>query len=120
MNVENFIKSLYESVIKDNNNVYKGSFLNADIPSDLDTIKDQYWKEALKLYTELSPESKDVLFKIFEQVQVDTTATILGILDGVVSIEDEDIEIKVTIKNDSEVISGDLLDLFLEYDEENR
>jgi putative transposase len=51
---------------------------------------------------------------------VDTVSNILGVLDGVVSIKNEDIEFKVTINDNKEPINGDLQDLFLEYDEENR
>ncbi|MEH7308059.1 hypothetical protein [Neobacillus drentensis] len=41
-------------------------------------------------------------------------------LDGVVSISEEDIEIEVMIKANNEKNNGELQDLFLEYDEENR
>ncbi|MGE6600010.1 transposase [Bacillus proteolyticus] len=116
MDAESFIKSLYESVIKDNNNLYKESFLNTNI----DDVKDPYWQDVLKLYTELPEGNKDALFKVIKQVQIDTIATVLGVLDGVVFIENEDLDIRVTTKGDSELISGDLLDLFLAYDEENR
>lgn len=51
---------------------------------------------------------------------MDAVSNILGVLDGVVSIGEEDIEFKVTINDNNEPINGDLQDLFLEYDEENR
>lgn len=71
-------------------------------------------------YSELSDKNKEILFKIIEQVEVDAVSNILGVLDGVVSIGEEDIEFKVTINDNNEPINGDLQDLFLEYDEENR
>jgi putative transposase len=115
MNKEEFIKRLYQSIIKENCAFYRDLFTNTDI-SD---VSDPYWKEALKLYAELSDENKKVLFKIIEQVEVDSVSNILGVLDGVVSISEEDIEIKMTINGSNEMINGDLQDLFLKYVEEN-
>lgn len=60
MNKEEFIKNLYNAVIKENSTIYKKLFTNTDI----NKVRDSYWKEALKLYTELSDENKDVFFKI--------------------------------------------------------
>ncbi|MGF6949071.1 hypothetical protein QF028_001576 [Neobacillus sp. B4I6] len=116
MNKEEFIKTLYQSIIKENRNIYRDLFINTDI----NEVTDSYWKEALKLYTELTYENKEILYKIIEQVEVDAVSNILGVLDGVVSISEEDIEIEVMIKGNNEKINGDLQDLFLEYDEENR
>lgn len=116
MNKEDFIKNLYHSVIKENSTIYWDLFTNTDI----NKVKDSYWKEALKLYTDLSDENKDVLFKIIEQVQVDAVSNILGVLDGTTSIEAEDVEFKLITEDNDKQINGDLQDLFLEYDEENR
>jgi putative transposase len=116
MNKEDFIKRIYQSIIKENLAAYRDLFTNTDI----NEVTDPYWKEALKFYTELSNENKEVFFKIIEQIEVDAVSNILGVLDGVVSISDEDIEFKVTINDNNEPVNGDLQDLFLEYDEENR
>jgi putative transposase len=116
MNKVDLIKTLYQSTIKENSTIYKDLFNNTDI----NKVKDSYWKAALTFYKELSDANKDVFFKIIEQVQVDTVSNILGVLDGVVSTAEEDIEIEMTIKGNNELINGDLQDLFLEYDEENR
>ncbi|WP_243646888.1 hypothetical protein [Melghiribacillus thermohalophilus] len=51
---------------------------------------------------------------------MDAVSNILGVLDGVVSIGEEDIDIKVSISDNNKPINGDLQDLFLEYDEEYR
>ncbi|ABO65806.1 Conserved hypothetical protein [Geobacillus thermodenitrificans NG80-2] len=116
MNKEEFVKLLHQSIIKENRNFYRDIFNNTDI----NEVTDPYWKEALMFYSELSDKNKEILFKIIEQVEVDAVSNILGVLDGVVSIGEEDIEFKVTINNNNEPINGDLQDLFLEYDEENR
>ena len=116
MNKEEFVKLLHQSIIKENRNFYRDIFNNTDI----NEVTDPYWKEALMFYSELSDKNKEILFKIIEQVEVDAVSNILGVLDGVVSIGEEDIEFKVTINDNNEPINGDLQDLFLEYDEENR
>lgn len=113
MNKEIYVKSLYDSIIKENLIAYEELFSNIDKK----TVKDPYWKEALEFYEKLSNEEKNTLFKVIKQVQVDTMSNILGILDGVVTVE-EDPEIKVLLNN--QPIGGDLQNIFLEYDEENR
>ncbi|OIK15372.1 transposase [Bacillus sp. MUM 116] len=88
--------------------------------TDINAVKDSYWKKALKFYSELNDEGKEILFKVIEQLQVDTVSNVLGIFDGIVSISDEEIEINMTVEGIDEPLNGELQDLFLEYDEENR
>ncbi|PET60307.1 transposase [Bacillus sp. AFS001701] len=116
MNMDYIIKNLYNSSIKEGNDFYQNLFLNTDING----VTDPYWKEALKMFSELSIENKNTLFKIIEQVQVDTVSNVLGILDGVVTLGDQNIDINMTIEGSNEKINGDLQELFLGYDEEVR
>jgi hypothetical protein len=78
---------LYQSVIKENRKIYQDLFENTDV----NTVKDSYWKEALRFYSELNDEGKEILFKVIEQIQVDTVSNVLGIFDGKVSISGEEI-----------------------------
>jgi putative transposase len=73
MKKEEFIQSLYQSVIKENGTIYQDLFANTDI----NAVKDSYWKEALMFYSELNDEGKELLFKLIEQVQVDTVSNVL-------------------------------------------
>ncbi|MCS6594492.1 transposase [Bacillus cereus] len=116
MNKQDIIKHLHQSVIRENLTAYRELFLNTNI----NEVTDPYWKEALKFYTELSNENKDVLFKIIEQIEVDTLSTVLGVIDEGVMIEDKEVEFELTINDNNDPVNGDLQDLFLEYDEENR
>lgn len=116
MNKQDIIKHLHQSVIRENLTAYRKLFLNTNI----NEVTDPNWKEALKFFTELSNENKDVLFKIIEQIEVDTLSTVLGVIDEGVMIEDKEVEFELTINDNSEPVNGDLQDLFLEYDEENR
>ena len=116
MTNQEFIKMLYLSITKENDIVYKDLFNNTDI----NKTTDPYWKEALKLYEELSKENRAVFFKVIKQVEIDAVSNVLGVFDGAVSLENGTVEVKVTFKDTDEVLNGDLQDLFLEYDEENR
>lgn len=51
---------------------------------------------------------------------MDTVSNVLGIIDGVVTTPEVDFEIKVTLDETAELITGELQELFLEYDEEIR
>ena len=110
------IKNIYESITKENQSVYRDLFENTEI----ETTTDAYWKEALKLYGELSNENKEIFFKIIKQVEIDAVSNILGILDGTVGLENGAVELDLNFKNSNEKINGDLQDMFLVYDEENR
>jgi putative transposase len=116
MDTQCFIKGLYQSIVKENGAIYQNLFSATNV----DKVKDDYWKEALRMYSELSDENKAILFKIIEQVQVDTVSNVLGILDGVVSLPEQEIKIKMSIEGTNESMNGVLQDLFLEYVEENR
>ncbi|WP_138756391.1 transposase [Paenibacillus sinopodophylli] len=116
MNDEEFIKDIYQLIVRDNLEIYRNIFTKTDIT----TITDPYWKRAMQLFEELPEENKEILLNIIEQVQVDTTSTLLGILDGVISLRDLEIELKLTTKGQEAVLNGDLQDKFLEFDEENR
>ncbi|WP_230322550.1 MULTISPECIES: hypothetical protein [Bacillus] len=72
MNKKEIIKHLHQSIIKDNLTVYREVFMDTNI----NETTAPYWKEALKLYTELSGENKEIVFKIIEQIEVDTLSTI--------------------------------------------
>ncbi|MFD2613450.1 transposase [Paenibacillus gansuensis] len=117
MNDETLVKCLYQNVVKDNLEIYRGIFTN----TDRKTVTDPHWRKALKLYSELSDENKEILYKIIKQVQVDTASTLLGIFDGVVSISElADLDVKITVQGNAYAVNGDLQDLFLSLDEENR
>ncbi|MGX4669926.1 transposase [Cerasibacillus sp. JNUCC 74] len=116
MKKQEIIRHLYQSTIKENLTTYRDLFKN----TNLNEVTDPYWKESIELYNELSSHNKEVLFKIIEQIEIDTLSTILRILDEGIILEDEEVEFDLTIKGNEKSINGDLQDLFLEYDEENR
>ncbi|PEC49626.1 transposase [Bacillus sp. AFS096315] len=115
MNNLEFVKNLYQIVVKEDLTLYEDLFVNTEIKD----ATDPYWKDALNFYAELTDDNKKMLFKIIEQVQVDTVSTVLGILDGTVTLTEDDYEIEMKINGEEELLNGDLQDLFLEYVEEN-
>lgn len=117
MNKKDIIKQMHQSIVKGNLDTYRELFMNTNI----NEAADSYWKKSLRFYTELSNETKEILFKIIEQIEVDTLSTILGVIDeGMIVGEKVEVEFKLTVNNTTEPINGDLQDLFLEYDEATR
>jgi putative transposase len=116
LNTKEIIKQLHQTIIEDDLNVYRQLYKD----TDLNEATDPYWKEALKFYSLLTREHKEVLFKIIEQVEVDTLSSILGVLDNGIVIEEEEVEFKLTMNGDNEQVNGDLHEQFLMYDEEIR
>ncbi|MEH7610010.1 transposase [Gottfriedia acidiceleris] len=116
MNNVDLVKSLYQTVVKEGLSEYEDLFVNTETKD----ATDPYWKDALNFFVELTDDNKKMLFKIIEQVQVDTVSHVLGVLDGVVSISDEDFEIEMKINGEEESLNGDLQDSFLEFVEENQ
>lgn len=114
MKPEEFVRNINQAIIDDNINIYKDLFATTDI----NTVTDKYWKEALSLYNDLGSHQKEVLFKIIRQVQVDSLSNIFGILDGRAFIEGQSKDFELIY--DGKQLNNDLQDIFLEIDEENR
>ena len=72
------------------------------------------------MYKGLTDADKLVFFKVIKQIEIDTVSNILALLDGVTSLEGQDDEFNLSFKKTNEKINGDLQDLFLEFDENNR
>lgn len=110
--VEKFVKEVYNSLVKEDEEVYRDLFNNTDINDDIIP----YWKDALKLYSKLSDNDREIFFKVIKQITIDTISSLFGIIDGCTTIDDKGIETKLLLgEQDTE---GELLDLFLAYVEE--
>ncbi len=113
MKPEELVKRLKNSVIDENQEIYRDIFLN----TDLGEATDPYWQSALALFAKLSNEDREVLFSIIRQVSVDTISNVLGVLDGVAVLDGYDGEFVLTTEGSSEELNGDLQDFFLEIEE---
>ena len=107
-----FVKSLYESIIKENLEIYKDLYETTNVTS----ITDEYWKKAIGFYDSLTDENKDTLTKIIEQTMIDTISNMLGVIDGSSTLKDCSLEPKLLL--DSIDTEGELQDSFLEFIEE--
>ncbi|MGM0865442.1 MAG: transposase [Bacillota bacterium] len=110
---EEFVKSLYKSIIEENIELYKVLFETTN-PT---RVTDDYFGEALGFYESLDKEHKEVFFKLIEQTMIDTVSNILGMIDGSSTLIDCAIEPKLHL--DSKDTEGVLQDCFLEFIEEN-
>ena len=76
-----------------------------------------YWYELKCFYDGLNEKEKNILFKFMETIMIDTTAHVLGVLDGTCSLKGGgtfDFEIALEGKN----MMCELQDSFLSYVEE--
>lgn len=111
---EEFIEKLKENVLNDNLMLYKEIYESTII--DEKVKKDPYYGDALTFYRSLPTKQKEIIFKIIQQTIIDTTSTILGIIDGPVSLEGVNGDFILTYKAPNEVetlLSGDLQTDFL-------
>ena len=70
--------------------------------------------EDISFYRKLTEGEKEVFFRILRQVQVDTVAVFLSLLDGAFFLEGQSEDFKlICLDSSEEVINGDLADIFL-------
>lgn len=110
---EIFINGLYESVVRENKELYRNIFDNTDV----DKKTTEYWKETLMFYDQLPMDHRRVLLNIIEQIMIDTVSNVLGIIDGSSTLGAGIIEPKLLLSEED--TEGELQDLFLAYVEEN-
>ncbi len=107
-----FVKSLYETIVKENLQLYKDLYETTNVNSKTD----DYWKKAIGFYDSLTDENKITLMKIIEQTMIDTISNMLGVIDGSSTLKDCSLEPKLLL--DSIDTDGELQDSFLEFIEE--
>ncbi|MRX72852.1 transposase [Bacillus lacus] len=111
---EIFIKSLYESIVKENLELYRELYETTKIGPKTD----EYWKAAIGLCNSLTAENKDILIRIIEQTMIDTISNMLGIIDGSSTLKDCSLEPRLLLN--SKYTEGELQDLFLKFIEERK
>jgi uncharacterized membrane protein len=113
MNTKEFVKELINTVSDEYIDTYKHIYSSTLMDNTIK--KDPYWLDALTFYQSLSQKDKETLFKIIKQTTIDTTSTILGIIDGPVSLDQisGDFMLTYTENEKTVILSGDLQDEFL-------
>jgi hypothetical protein len=109
---EIFVKSLYDSIVKENLELDKHLYETTDVNPGTD----EYWRQAISLYNSLAEENKAVLLRIIEQTIIDTISNMLGIIDGSSTLKNCSLEPKLFL--DSNDTEGELQEYFLAYIEE--
>ena len=110
---EIFVKSLYESIVKENLQLYKNLYETTNVTPKTD----DYWKKNIGFHDSLTDENKDILMRIIEQTMIDTISNMLGVIDGSSTLKDCSFEPKLLL--DSIDTEGELQDSFLEFIEES-
>lgn len=113
MNNKGFVKELINTVSDEYIDTYQQIYSSTLIDNKIK--KDPYWFDALTFYQSLSQKDKETLFKIIKQTTIDTTSTILGIIDGPVSLNQisGDFTLTYTENEKTVILNGDLQDEFL-------
>ncbi|MCG5226289.1 transposase [Acinetobacter pittii] len=113
MNNKEFVKELINTVSDEYIDTYQQIYSSTLIDNKIK--KDPYWFDALTFYQSLSQKDKETLFKIIKQTTIDTTSTILGIIDGPVSLNQisGDFTLTYTENEKTVILNGDLQDEFL-------
>lgn len=113
MRAKDFVTRLRAGIVDENVAIYRDLFSNASLAG----ASDPYWRRALVLFNSLTSQQKEVFLEVLRQVAVDTTANILGVLDGVNSIEGMDCGLLLICDTEADPLNGDLQNLFLEEEE---
>lgn len=110
---EEFVKSIYETVVEEGKNIYKNLYENTEVTER--TV--DYWKNALELYRSFDDRQKKVFWDIVKQTMIDTISSVFGVLDGSSTLSGGDFEFEVKINGIG--TEDELQDIFLGFVEEN-
>ena len=103
------VEIIYENIVEEGMETYKQLYEETKI-TDRTIV---FWRNAIKLYEKLDSNEKEIFFDIIEQVIIDTTSSIFGILDGSSSIAGGG-TLETDIKIDNLDTKQNLQDYFLE------
>jgi hypothetical protein len=106
---EELVAKIRKSVIDENQVLYRNLFENTPIKS----ATDPYWLKAKILFEFLNHDQRDIFFQVIRQTSIDTASNLLGIIDGVNSIDDVSGDFLLTYDGGDEPLNGDLQSIFL-------
>lgn len=112
---EEFVKSIYEEAVGNGLDIYLTLFNSISNMNDDSLIP--YWKDSKEFYNSLSDKNKEYFFNILKQTMIETVTTVFGAIDGCVTLDKFNANIKLTLNGED--TQGELLDYFLAYIEDN-
>lgn len=114
MTPEEFVRGLWLEIVEWGMIEYKQMYMN----HRPDEATDPTIKRALTLFHNLTGDQQVVILHIIKQIQIDTVASVLSIIDGTRVLEGFSEEFVLRYK-DGLQLNGNLTDIFLQIDEEN-
>lgn len=90
---EEFVKSIYETIVEEGKNIYTELYENTEVTEQ--TV--DYWKNVLELYHSFDNNQKSVFMNIVKQTMIDTISNIFGVLDGSSTLSGGDFEFDIKI-----------------------
>ena len=74
MTPEDFVVQIRKSIVDENLSAYR----NILTCTEVQNARDPHWQRALRLYANMKPDEREVLFDIIRQVMIDTIANMLA------------------------------------------
>ncbi len=84
MSPQEFVWQLNAFVVEESTATYRDLLFN----TRAEQASDPYWKRVLTLFSELTPDQREVLLELTRQVAIDATANVLGVIDGACALGD--------------------------------
>lgn len=113
MNPNEFVSILHSEIIGQNADLYRSLFEGTSI----EAASDEYWKQALGLFGNLSLDQREIFFKVIRQVSVDALSNLLAVIDGSVVPEGISETFSLTYGEAKVPLNGDLQDILLAMEE---
>ena len=108
MTPETFVEGIIEDTVNSDWNIYVDLFNKTDMKD----VTDEYWKRAIVFYNKIDVKDRDVFFSILKQVNIDAISSMLGLLDGVFRLKNQDEAFE--LKYSGIKLNECLQDIFLE------
>lgn len=75
---EKIAEKVYATLVEESLEFYKNMFETKDYSN----FRDNYWTNAIDLYRTIDRNQKCIFYEILKQVIIDTSATLMGLLEG--------------------------------------
>lgn len=109
-----FITAIRKRVIESDFKVYQ------ELLNTTNEANDPVWNEALLIYNDLTNEQQESFLSFLRLIQVNAVSHFLGILDGSTYLNERREDFILKTERGNKPLNGNLQDLFLEIEEDER